>query len=784
MIIINTVNSRRFSLNGIEYLKNYITTVRGNRVEVFNCYERADVLVQSALYTNFKVNGAVYASAAALQAALMDVTYSRLMEGSDVSFDQNNSGLKINLSRITQDDVVARIVEKVNTTSGFTVSQTQTPIILYGLKGYTYQTHDNGHLAFMPTARYNALFLGGKGIWGGGSTPITAEMLHLLPLESIVPDDITDDQESQIIALGEVANTAGFLQSANSEPRNFNDDGQSYYFSYSINNVLYFALFVGEPDEYGGVTGNNFTAEDFIAITDSEVTPGPVAPTLQEVLISGSSATITSDLVVNTTNATLQVKEDGDLFSGGTGTATLQYPVIDLGSGQTKTSHAPSDPTDVVNKTYLDNRLNTKADLVSGLVPASQLPGYVDDVLEYTSLAAFPTTGESGKLYIAVNTNLVYRWGGSGYVVTSSSLALGETSATAYRGDMGKTAYDHSQITTGNPHGTVVADISGLSTALNAKLTGSAATDNETQINSISSEDNKFVSRLKLFNWWVWIKSQAVAITGNWNFTGPLRKSGVDVATVTDIATKLNVAANTGLAGTGARIPKVSENGTITVDAFLRWAAETNELIVGSATSPGRINVVSEIFELAVQDNIISGQSRILFNSAQDNALSFVDKSGKVYMTFRSTTGDTGVVLKQREVFDEQVFYPLSRRQAAVTSAGAGVKVYATDSLGNAIAIPFTVDTTILFVEATLVVKNNTASQVVCAKLKAIVKKVSGTVIITTAPIEIISNNPTYTGFAAGIELVGSNLQFYFTPATEDTIAYTGAFTEIKYTIN
>lgn len=102
--------------------------------------------------------------------------------------------------------------------------------------------------------------------------------------------------------------------------------------------------------------------------------------------------------------------------------------------------------------------LNTKADLVDGKVPSSQLPSYVDDVLEYANLASFPATGESGKIYIAIDTNLTYRWGGSSYVVMSSSLALGETSETAYRGDRGKTAYDHSQ-TIGNPHGTTKGDI-------------------------------------------------------------------------------------------------------------------------------------------------------------------------------------------------------------------------------------------------------------------------------------------------------------------------------------
>lgn len=86
-----------------------------------------------------------------------------------------------------------------------------------------------------------------------------------------------------------------------------------------------------------------------------------------------------------------------------------------------------------------------KADLVDGKVPSSQLPAYVDDVLEYTAMANFPTEGESGKIYVDQTTNKTYRWSGSVYVEISASLALGETAATAYRGDYGKVAYDHSQ---------------------------------------------------------------------------------------------------------------------------------------------------------------------------------------------------------------------------------------------------------------------------------------------------------------------------------------------------
>lgn len=73
-----------------------------------------------------------------------------------------------------------------------------------------------------------------------------------------------------------------------------------------------------------------------------------------------------------------------------------------------------------------------------GKVPSGQLPSYVDDVLEYENKASFPSTGETGKIYVAKDTNLTYRWSGTAYVEISASLALGETSSTAYAGDKGK----------------------------------------------------------------------------------------------------------------------------------------------------------------------------------------------------------------------------------------------------------------------------------------------------------------------------------------------------------
>lgn len=78
----------------------------------------------------------------------------------------------------------------------------------------------------------------------------------------------------------------------------------------------------------------------------------------------------------------------------------------------------------------------------SGIIPSAQLPSYVDDVIEVDTFSNLPGTGESGNIYIVQDTNLTYRWSGTDYVEISKSLALGETSSTAYSGDKGKATTD------------------------------------------------------------------------------------------------------------------------------------------------------------------------------------------------------------------------------------------------------------------------------------------------------------------------------------------------------
>lgn len=138
---------------------------------------------------------------------------------------------------------------------------------------------------------------------------------------------------------------------------------------------------------------------------------------------------------------------------------------------------------------------------LEGTVPTACLPSYVDDVLQYTAKANFPTTGEAGKIYVDKTTNLTWRWGGSSYVEISPSLALGTTSATAFRGDYGNAAYAHAVTNKGSAFSSglykITTNSEGHVTAatavVKADITGLGipGTDNDTKNTAGSTDSSK-----------------------------------------------------------------------------------------------------------------------------------------------------------------------------------------------------------------------------------------------------------------------------------------------------
>ena len=104
-----------------------------------------------------------------------------------------------------------------------------------------------------------------------------------------------------------------------------------------------------------------------------------------------------------------------------TPTETLLYKPLSSRNMRITSVWDPTQPKDATNKQYVDNKLNTKADLVAWKVPTNQLPSYVDDVLEFDTREAFPTTWEKGKIYIAINDDSQWRWTGTAYKKMVSS---------------------------------------------------------------------------------------------------------------------------------------------------------------------------------------------------------------------------------------------------------------------------------------------------------------------------------------------------------------------------
>jgi hypothetical protein len=87
-----------------------------------------------------------------------------------------------------------------------------------------------------------------------------------------------------------------------------------------------------------------------------------------------------------------------------------------LGIGGVTTVNWGSVLGSIANQQDLVDALLLKADLVLGKIPASQLPSYVDDVVEYPTYALLPAIGETGKIYVVTATNKTYRWSGSSYI--------------------------------------------------------------------------------------------------------------------------------------------------------------------------------------------------------------------------------------------------------------------------------------------------------------------------------------------------------------------------------
>ena len=121
-----------------------------------------------------------------------------------------------------------------------------------------------------------------------------------------------------------------------------------------------------------------------------------------------------------------------------------------------------------------------------GKVPSTQLPSYVDDVLEFVNLAEFPTAGESAKIYVALDTNKTYRWSGSTYVyITSGAVdSVAGKNGVVTLADMGLDSIDN---TSDLDKPVSTAQATAIATAKSEAATDATTKANAAQDNAIAA---------------------------------------------------------------------------------------------------------------------------------------------------------------------------------------------------------------------------------------------------------------------------------------------------------
>ena len=312
----------------------------------------------------------------------------------------------------------------------------------------------------------------------------------------------------------------------------------------------------------------------------------------------------------------------------------------------------------------------------SGLVPSSQLPSYVDDVLEYADLAGFPATGTTSKIYVAIDTNKIYRWSGSAYIEispvagnadTATKLATARTiSAT---GDASWSAgFDGS------------ANAAGVLTLANSGVTAGTYLGVDTHIQSITVDskgrDTGFGPSLLLRVSWNQVSGRPNTLTG-YGIGDAVSKSGDTMTGLLNLpADGLNVGWDQLVVSDG----NVSASGSMT-------AASLNA--TGSARIGGTGTVANAT--LYVSGTAVQNVTGVVAENIAWNAGNYFTKtiSGATAFTFSNfpASGFTMLTLKLTNGGSAAVTWPASVKWSggtvpALTAAGVDIINLFTDDGG------------------------------------------------------------------------------------------------------
>lgn len=314
-------------------------------------------------------------------------------------------------------------------TNGSTGILKKTGVDTYVLDTSTYLTSSTAVTSFSAgttgltpsTATNGVVTLGGTltiGNGGTGQSSKTSAFDALSPL-STLGDTVYHDGTNNVRLAGNISTTRKFLKQVGS----------------------------------GSISAN----PEWDVVTKTDVGLSNVDNTSDSSKSVASAAILTTSRTIGMTGDVTWTSPSFNGSSDVTGTATLAASGITAGEYTKITVDSKGRAVSGTTLSASDIPFLDASKISSGVLDSARLPSYVDDVLEYTNLSSFPVTGETGKIYVALDTNKTYRWSGSTYVYITSG------AVDSVAGKTGVVILDKSDVGLGNVENTTLSTWSGSS---------------------------------------------------------------------------------------------------------------------------------------------------------------------------------------------------------------------------------------------------------------------------------------------------------------------------------
>jgi len=239
----------------------------------------------------------------------------------------------------------------------------------------------------------------------------------------------------------------------------------------------------------------------------------------------------------------------------------------------------------------------------AGLVPSTQLPSYVDDVVEYADLASFPATGETGKIYVALDTNKCYRWSGSAYIYITSG------AVDSVNGQTGVVSLDSDDVSEGSSNLYYTA----------ARQAAIEAYADQAEADAITSANSYTDGEISTLSAAVMLLDGSQAMTAAMDLGSQLIENVADPVSAQDAATKAYVDAEVGAIDTLVQALEA---------ASLEWQPVEKFVLDATDISNGYI----DLSFLAVEHSIMASVDRLMIHHTDDYTVSVV--GGVTRLTF------------------------------------------------------------------------------------------------------------------------------------------------------